>query len=108
MRNRCMCAVDWKFSLGNARPYGHNVPYRRLFDVYENIVARHGGKPHWAKAHALRPADLRKLYPKFSDFVAVLESVDPNGLFRNEYVRRHIFGEQGPDVHGRVFKPLRS
>jgi len=37
----------------------------------------------------------------------VLEDVDPNGVFRNEYVRRHIFGAQGPEVHGRVFKPSR-
>jgi L-gulonolactone oxidase len=60
--------------------------------------------PHWAKAHELRPADLAKLYPRFGDYVKVLEDVDPRGLFRNEYVRRHIYGETAPDVHARVFK----
>lgn len=83
------------------------MPYRRLFEAYERIVIRHGGRPHWAKAHGLRPSDLRKLYPKFDDFVCVLEEYDPNGVFRNEYVRRHVFGEDGREVHGRVFKPTR-
>lgn len=92
---------------GQNRPYGFNVPYRRLFEVYESIVIRHGGKPHWAKAHGLRPADLRKLYPKFGDFTKIIEDVDPNGLFRNEYVRRHIFGDKSPEVHERIFKPSR-
>lgn len=86
------------------RPYGFNVPYRKLFERFENIISRHGGRPHWAKAHHLRPDALRKLYPRFDDFVRVLGEVDPEGMFRNEYVQRHIFGRRGPDVDGRVFK----
>jgi len=42
------------------------------------------------------------MYPRFDDFVAVLEDVDPHGMFRNEYVMRHIFGHAGDE---RVFKP---
>lgn len=90
-----------------SRPYGFIVPYRRLFKRFETIMTRHGGKPHWAKAHCLRPKDLRRLYPRFADFIKVLEEVDPVGLFQNEYIRRHVFGEQGPEVDGRVFKPSR-
>ena len=86
------------------RPYGFNVPYRRFFTEFERIASELHGKPHWAKTHTLRPAELRLLYPKFPDFVKVLENVDPAGLFRNEYVRRHIFGETGEGVHGRIFK----
>ena len=94
-------------SLVNAkffRPYRFNVPYRRLFNTYEEIVTRYGGKPHWAKAHSLGPEQLRDLYPRFDDYVKVLKDVDPNGLFRNEYMRRHIYGEVSPEVDGRVFK----
>jgi L-gulonolactone oxidase len=86
------------------KPYGFNVPYRKLFERFEAILFHHGGRPHWAKAHHLRPETLRKLYPRFDDFVQVLERVDPNGMFRNEYVQRHIFGKRGPKVNGRVFK----
>ncbi|KAJ6536388.1 L-gulonolactone D-arabinono-1,4-lactone oxidase [Mycena capillaripes] len=83
------------------KPYGFNVPYRRFFSAFEAIVARHGGRPHWAKAHHFTPATLRALYPRFDDFVKVLEEVDPEGVFRNEYVRRHVFGE---GIGERVFK----
>lgn len=86
------------------RPYGLNVPYRRFFTEFERISVELQGKPHWAKTHSLTPAELSLMYPKFPEFVKVLESVDPAGLFRNEYVRRHIFGETGGDVHGRIFK----
>ncbi|GBE87097.1 L-gulonolactone/D-arabinono-1,4-lactone oxidase [Sparassis latifolia] len=86
------------------KPYGLNVPYRKLFARFEEIMTRHGGRPHWAKAHDLRPDDLRRLYPRFDDFVKVLEEVDPRGMLRNAYVQRHIFGKEGPEYDGRVFK----
>jgi len=87
------------------KPYGSNVPYRKLFGTFENIVFQHGGRPHWAKAHGMRPEALRKMYTGFDKFINVLEDVDPLGLFRNEYVCRHLFGKVGPDVDERVFKP---
>ncbi|KAG1774748.1 L-gulonolactone D-arabinono-1,4-lactone oxidase [Suillus placidus] len=86
------------------KPYGFEVPYKMLFERFEAILCRHGGRPHWAKAHHLRPETLRRLYPRFDDFTRVLESVDPRGMFRNEYVERHIFGKTGPGYHNRVFK----
>lgn len=79
----------------SCRPYGFEVPYKELFTGFEDIVIRHGGRPHWAKAHNMRPDDLRALYPRFDDFVRVLDEVDPQGMFRNEYVQRHIYGQQG-------------
>ncbi|KIM65536.1 hypothetical protein SCLCIDRAFT_112790 [Scleroderma citrinum Foug A] len=86
------------------KPYGLAVPYKKLFSHFETILARHDGRPHWAKAHGLRPNDFRLLYPRFDDFVRVLEEVDPKGMFRNEYVQRHIFGRQEKVFNGRVFK----
>ena len=89
------------------RPYGRNVPYRKLFERFEAILARHHGRPHWAKSHPLRRDDLRALYPRFDDFVRVLDEVDPRGLFRNEYVERHIFDKRGPQFDQRVFKRIK-
>ena len=83
------------------------MPYRALFTRFEEILAKHGGRPHWAKAHRLRPEDLRRLYPAFESFVRVLEQVDPSGMFRNPYVQRHLFGVQGEEVGERVFKSRR-
>ncbi|KAI0052500.1 L-gulonolactone/D-arabinono-1,4-lactone oxidase [Auriscalpium vulgare] len=86
------------------KPYGLNVPYRALFREFERIVASHGGRPHWAKAHRLRPQELVNLYPRFNAFRDLLQEVDPNGVLRNEYVERHVFGREGPMWGDRVFK----
>lgn len=83
------------------RPYGFDTPYHKYFDHFERVVFKHGGRPHWAKAHKLKPDDLRKLYPRFDDFRSVLDRVDVKGIFRSEYVQRHVFGV---DVDPRVFK----
>lgn len=90
--------VTWK------RPYNFNVPYRALFERFEHTMIRHGGRPHWAKAHGLRPDTLSVLYPKFESFKDLLDLVDPEGVFRNEYVSRHIFGATGARFGARVFK----
>ena len=69
-------------------------------------MLRYAGKPHWAKTHPLRPEDLRQSYPRFDDFVALVERVDPHCIFRNPYVERHFFGKQGPQYDPRVFNAL--
>jgi len=81
--------------------YGFNVPYRRLFDGFESILAHYQGRPHWAKSHKLGPEDFDRLYPRFGDFLQQLQEVDPAGLFRNEYMQRHFFGQP---IDRRVFK----
>lgn len=86
------------------RPYGFSTPYHKYFDNFERIVFKHEGRPHWAKAHKLMPDELRKLYPKFDEFRSVLERVDVKGVFRAEYVQRHLFGV---DVDQRMFKTRR-
>ena len=103
--SHCFVCSFTKLEKRKCRPYGFNVPYRKLFERFEAIVSRYAGRPHWAKAHHLRPQTLRKLYPRFDDFVRVLEEYDPRGLFRNEYITRHIFGGVGSNVDERVFKP---
>ncbi|KAJ7156669.1 L-gulonolactone D-arabinono-1,4-lactone oxidase [Mycena filopes] len=83
------------------KPYGANVSYRETFSAFATIMHAHQGRPHWAKAHHLGPNDLRTLYPHFDDFLAVLQTADPTGLFQNEYIRRHLFGAP---ISNRVFK----
>ncbi|KAF9054274.1 gulonolactone oxidase Lgo1 [Panaeolus papilionaceus] len=75
------------------KPYGFNIPYRKLFNAFEEIVIRHCGRPHWAKTHPFGPEALRRTYPHFNDFVRVIDEVDPKRMFRNEYVQRHIMGQ---------------
>ena len=55
----------------------HRMDPRPLFAAFEAIVAEHDGRPHWGKVHTLGAERLRALYPRFDDFRAVRERLDP-------------------------------
>ncbi len=61
-----------------------------------------GGRPHWGKMHTLDAAILRERYPKFDDFVALRDRLDPERLFQNDYLAkrsRRVAAESR--LHGR-------
>jgi FAD-linked oxidoreductase len=63
---------------------GHE-PYFR--DV-EALLTELDGRPHWGKLHT-RDADyLRAAYPKFADFAALRDKLDPDRRFANAYTRQ--------------------
>lgn len=64
----------------------HRMDPRPLFAAFEAIVAEHQGRPHWGKVHSLGSERLRALYPRFDDFRAVRERLDPGHLFTNDHV----------------------
>ncbi len=72
------------------------MPYRRYFAAMEAILAKYEGRPHWGKLHTRRAADLRRLYPAWDRFAAVRQTLDPTGLFLNDYLRT-LFGVPAPD-----------
>ncbi len=66
----------------------HRQERGAYFDAFEAIAVEHGGRPHWGKLHT-RDADyLRGVYPRFDDFVAVRDRVDPERRFANPYLER--------------------
>ena len=68
----------------------HRQAKGAYFDAFEAIATEHGGRPHWGKLHT-RDADyLRSVYPRFDDFVAVRDRVDPGRLFGNPYLERAL------------------
>jgi len=62
--------------------------WRRYFDSVAEAMKRFGGRPHWGKRNRLRAAELAELYPRFDDFRAVRERLDPEGAFANVYTDR--------------------
>ena len=52
----------------------------------------HDGRPHWGKMHRRTADDLRPTYPRFDEFVAARDRLDPDRLFANEYLTR-VLGE---------------
>jgi FAD/FMN-containing dehydrogenase len=57
------------------------------FAAVESIMREHDGRPHWGKMHSRTVDDLRSAYPRFDDFVAVRDRLDPQGVFENRYLR---------------------
>ncbi|MDN5765673.1 MAG: FAD-binding protein [Humibacillus sp.] len=58
------------------------------FAAFEAIALNHHGRPHWGKLHTRDAAYLQAAYPRFDDFVAVRDRVDPKRRFDNPYLRR--------------------
>lgn len=61
------------------------------FELIEPIFWKYEGRPHWGKVHSLDAKALRKLYPRFDDFRAVREELDPQGRLLNGHLRK-VFG----------------
>lgn len=66
----------------------HRMPHAAYFDAVEEAVGVHQGRPHWGKLHRLGAAALAELYPRFNDFLAVRDRVDPTRVMANDYLRR--------------------
>jgi len=58
----------------------------------ESALAPYAPRPHWGKLFAATAGQLRGMYPKFNDFIALARRLDPDGKFRNEFLQRNIFG----------------
>ncbi len=60
---------------------------------FEKFAREHGGRPHWGKEFAVGKAYLRKQYEKYDDFKQLKRTLDPEGKFSNDYIKR-LFGEE--------------
>jgi FAD-linked oxidoreductase len=64
------------------------APYEDYFRGFEAIAAGLSGRPHWGKMHYRDAASLAEVYPRFADFVAVRDKLDPGRTFANAYTER--------------------
>ncbi|GAW52183.1 MULTISPECIES: D-arabinono-1,4-lactone oxidase [unclassified Nocardioides] len=62
------------------------------FALIEPIMRAHDGRPHWGKVHTRTAADLAPAYPRFAEFLALRDTLDPDRVFANPYLRR-VLGE---------------
>ena len=66
----------------------HASPHAEYFRDVESIMTAVGGRPHWGKMHTRDAEYLRGVYPKFDDFVALRDVVDPDRRFTNDYLNQ--------------------
>ncbi|MEU4622471.1 D-arabinono-1,4-lactone oxidase [Actinoplanes sp. NPDC023801] len=64
------------------------VPYEPYFRAVEEVCSALDGRPHWGKLHYRDAESLRGAYPRFDDFLAVRDRLDPNRVFTNDYLNR--------------------
>ena len=64
------------------------VTHAAYMEAMEAVMRAHDGRPHWGKLHTRTAADLAPAYPRFRDFVALRDRLDPDRVFANDYLRR--------------------
>jgi FAD-linked oxidoreductase len=64
------------------------APYEEYFRAFEEVCAGLAGRPHWGKLHWRDAASLAAAYPRFADFRAVRDRLDPDRVFANAYLDR--------------------
>jgi L-gulono-1,4-lactone dehydrogenase len=53
-----------------------------VFDLFEDVMMRLGGRPHWGKLHKRQDIEyLRRVYPEWDKFETVRAKFDPNQIF---------------------------
>ncbi len=57
-------------------------------EAMERVMREHDGRPHWGKLHTRTAADLAPAYPRFDEFLAMRERLDPDRVFTNAYLDR--------------------
>ncbi|MFF4686931.1 D-arabinono-1,4-lactone oxidase [Streptomyces sp. NPDC001307] len=64
------------------------TPYQAYFTAAERIFTAHEGRPHWGKVHTRDAEYFARVYPRFDEFTALRDRLDPERLFQNDYLRR--------------------
>ena len=92
-----MCADDlWLSGAEGRDTVAIHFTWRKTPEVLDllpdidRLFAAHAGRPHWGKLFtATSPISLR--YPRFEDFVALVNAYDSSGKFRNRMLDSLFF-----------------
>jgi L-gulonolactone oxidase len=92
---RVVAADDALLSPAHERPTAYiavhqfeGMEWRPYFESVEGIMRDYGGRPHWGKRHFQTAESLAALYPRWGDFQAARQELDPAGTFSSEYTER--------------------
>jgi xylitol oxidase len=61
-----------------------------LLPLIERALEPFGAVPHWGKLFTMPPAILQSRHERLADFRELAAQHDPDGKFRNDFLRRHI------------------
>jgi FAD-linked oxidoreductase len=64
------------------------MEWRPYFEAVEEIMDGYGGRPHWGKRHFQTAETLAPRYPRWAEFQAARDELDPDRVFSNDYAAR--------------------
>ncbi|PJI94630.1 D-arabinono-1,4-lactone oxidase [Luteimicrobium subarcticum] len=92
---RSAAADDLWLSTAHGRDSGYVAVHqyyredpRTFFRAAQDIFRAHEGRPHWGKMHTLGADTFAEIYPRFGDFVALRDDLDPERTLANPYLER--------------------
>jgi L-gulonolactone oxidase len=92
---RVAAGDDAHLSAAHERPTAYiavhqyrGMKWRPYFEAVESIMNDYEGRPHWGKRHFQTAATLAPRYPKWAEFQAARDQLDPQRVFTNEYANR--------------------
>src|SRR5436853_102863 len=60
----------------------------------EEALTPFEARPHWGKVFHADAAAIAPLYKRHSDFVRLVEQLDPRGAFRNSWLKARVLGDK--------------
>ena len=60
----------------------------------EDALTPFEARPHWGKVFHADAAAIAPLYKRHSDFVRLVEQLDPRGAFRNSWLKARVLGDR--------------
>jgi FAD/FMN-containing dehydrogenase len=66
---------------------GIDLPDEPLFRACEAVFRRFDGRPHWGKVNYFDDDDFARAHPRWSEWWAARDAIDPTGTFLNDYLR---------------------
>ena len=94
IESRVVAADDITLSTASGRETAYfaihmfrGEPFEKYFRAVEARMKELEGRPHWGKMHWRTAEDLRPVYPRFDEFLAQREAVDPGRVFTNTYLQ---------------------
>jgi xylitol oxidase len=67
---------------------------REAIGEVERRLAPFAPRPHWAKLFTLDPDEVRARLPGRERFAALAAELDPDGVFRNDFVARYVLASR--------------
>lgn len=79
-------------------------------DVWEEVEQlaffKYGAKPHWAKNRNLAFLGVQHKYPKFNQFIAAKQQLDPQNVFSSIWSEEILYGKESEKTDGCALEGL--